>query len=544
MKRRDYLWRDAILSASFAGFVAVVLPLQTYLANSSLFVFTSGRLAVELLLLWAVLFLGVWVLLVTVGRILGGALHALFVALLVCAYVESGPLSAGLPEINGGYLPQLAIASRAVLDVGVWALVVFSLVATCRWTRYALHWVALAVVAISIGSVFDVRRTAPTVDATKPAEASVLSKGFEWQRDVLENFRFSPKRNVLIFILDSMPGNLALDFVRNDPAMRAKFAGFTAYANNVGMHDCTKFGLPGLVTGRYFEPGSASAADYPMSMYGEESFLLPYVHAGAEIFFAPDLLPYGYTNGRIFRRVPVVGRQKHGWAAMLLRSREVPYLSLFDFVVFRLVPYCAKAPFLYSKIRHDPMMGRDESAFWYEHVMFPMLAGAPCSESPLTLGVFHSRGAHPPLVFDPEGKRYPNPRFELDVVKELVSTPLRHLARLFDDLRARGLYDASLIVVAADHGVSYAPCAPGHQPSESAILWVKPEAAKSAFAVDERPTGYSRVASFLSSAATGSPDAAAVGSALYEEDRMYRYQFEDGFRTLVVGPDGRVRECE
>lgn len=531
---------NVAIAVSLAASLCVVLPVQTYLANASLFVFTPARLALELTILFVAMTAAVWLLLATVGRFLGGFLQAVFVSALVCVYLESGILSAGLPEINGGFLPALAVKSRMIVDLSVWAVVLVGFLAAARWARAWLHWVALAFLVLAIASLFDVRREQAPASA-QMAEGG-LSSGFEWQRDVIENFRYSPKRNVLVFILDSMPGNMSYDFVTSKPDLLGKFAGFTAFTNNVGMADCTKYGLPGLMTGRYFEPGVSSAADYPMSIFGEESFLVPYVKGGAEVFFVNDLLPYGYANGPITKRLPVKGKQKHGWAALLLRSKEVPYLSLFDTVVFRLSPYCAKAPFLYSKIRHDPMMGRDESVFWYEHVMFPILGRAPLSESATTLGVFHSRGAHPPLLFDPNGKAYPRPRVDPGMIGELVSTPLRHLSRLLDTLRDRGLYDSSLIVVVADHGINLVPFAKGHHPSESAILWVKPEGAKGAFAAVPRPTGYSKVSVLMRKAAEGPLDIQAIGNLLEERDRLYRYQLGDGFGDHVVGPDGTVRQ--
>lgn len=532
--------RDLAIAVSLAALVCLVLPIQSYVANASLFVFTPGRLALETGILFVAMTAGLWLLMATVGRLLGGALQALFVAVLVCVYLESGILSAGLPEINGGFLPALAVRGRMILDLAVWSVILVGFLLALRWARPYLHWVALAILAVSLCSFFDVRREAAPA-APETAAENGLSSGFEWQRDVIENFKLSPKRNVFVFILDSMPGNLSYDFVNGDAAMREKFAGFSAFTNCVGMHDCTKYGLPGLMTGRYFEPGVSSAADYPMSIFGEESFLVPYVRRGDEVYFVNDLLPYGYTNGEVTKRLPVKGKQKHGWAALLLRSRDVPYLSLFDTVIFRLSPYCAKAPFLYSKIRHDPMMGRDESAFWYEHVMFPTLAKAPLSASATTLGVFHSRGAHPPLVFDPNGNPYPSPRVDPDIIGELVTTPLRHLARLLDALRARGLYDSSMIVVVADHGIGIVPYAPGHHPSESVILWVKPEGAKTPFAAESLPTGYSKVSALMREAAKGPLDPAAIRRALEERDRLYRYQDGDGFGEHTVGPNGEIK---
>jgi len=146
------------IAVSLAAFVAIVLPVQTYMANASLFVFTPVRLALESGLLFLALELGLWLVLATLGRFLGGVLQAIFVAVLVCIYLESGILSAGLPEINGGFLPALAERSRAIVDIVVLSVVLVGFLATVRWTRPWLHWMALAALAVSLCSFFDVRR--------------------------------------------------------------------------------------------------------------------------------------------------------------------------------------------------------------------------------------------------------------------------------------------------------------------------------------------------------------------------------------------------
>ena len=538
-EKKSETFRSLATAAAVAAVVAVVLPLQTYLGNAALYPFGFARLLPELAVVFAVLAAAIFLLLVVSSRFLFGALHGLIVGAALCVYLESGVLSFGLPEINGAFAPELAVASRGVLDCCAWALLLLGGLAASRWIRPFVHYIALALLALGVASLFDVRREASPTDGG--SADSAFARGFEWQLDVVGNFRLSRERNVLVFILDSMPGNVSTELMKSSPDLAAKFPGFVAFTNNVGMHDCTKRGLPGLMTGRYFDPRTSSKAEYPMSIYGADSFLAPYVASGAEVYFAPDFLPYGFTNAKVEKRAQVKGRQKHGWAALLRRSKEVPYLSLFDVTVFRIAPYVAKAPFLYAKIRHDPMFGQDESNFWYEHAMYPRLAAAPFTDAKTVLGVFHTRGAHPPLVFDKDGNRLGNAGWGRDSLGALVFNPIYNLAKLMDSLREKGIYDKSLIVVLADHGVGIAPCEKGHHPSESAILWVKPEGAAGPFAYSGTPTGYSKVAAFMKSAATGRPDAAAAGRELREERRLFRFQDpNDDFHDIVVGSDGGI----
>lgn len=537
----------AVVAGALAYVAAFVTPLQTFLANGSIYPFSVARVLPELLIAALALFAAAWTLLILLDRLTRGLSAAFAAAALACVYAESCLLSFGLPEINGGHQAELFSTGRAVWDTCVWAGIVAAALAAGWKFRSAAKWTALALAVLSTASLFDVKKeqassaAAPQTPSGARAAGAAITSGFEWQLDVISNFRFSRERNVLVFVLDSMPGDIAAETLLSTPALAAKFPGFTAFTNNVAMHDCTKRGLPGLMTGEYFDPETSSPAEYPISMYAEKSFLVPYVDAEWETSFAPDFLPYGFTTAQIRERAEVKGKQKHGWAALLRRSNEVPYLSLFDITVFRIAPYAAKAPFLYAKIRHDPMFGQDESNFWYEHVMYPKLAAAGFTDSPKVLGVFHSRGAHPPLAFDRDGRRLPELGWGRDSLGALVSNPLHNLAALMDALREKKIYDRSFIVVMADHGVGIAPHQPGHHPSESAILWIKPEDASGPVSMRPTPTGYSRIPSLMRPLAERKIGIAEAESILREENRLFRYQdADDRYHDIVVGPDWKV----
>ena len=78
---------------------------------------------------------------------------------------------------------------------------------------------AAALAGLAFASLFDVRRDGGEPPGDKAG--SGLASGFEWQRDIVENFKFSRERNVLVFILDSMPGSVSTDIVRSSPDIAA-----------------------------------------------------------------------------------------------------------------------------------------------------------------------------------------------------------------------------------------------------------------------------------------------------------------------------------
>ena len=102
------------VAAAVAAVVTVIMPLQSFLGNESLYPFGIGRLSVELGVAFAAATAVFAALFAVVGRRCRGVAQWLAVAAAACAYLEAGPLSAGLPEINGAFAPELSVASRSV----------------------------------------------------------------------------------------------------------------------------------------------------------------------------------------------------------------------------------------------------------------------------------------------------------------------------------------------------------------------------------------------------------------------------------------------
>ena len=511
---------DALVAVALAAFVTIIVPMQSFIGNVSQYPYSCLRLLSELVVLFVAVSVGLFALLRVVGRFLDAYPQAFLVGLLVCAYLESGILSAGLPAINGGYVPELSSTDRSILDVSVWAVLTLGFVAGARWIRDYLKWIALGVTVMGVLSFLDVRTDRDCGQEAGIGAASASNGCRVNQMTVVANVRYSPVRNVLVFILDSLPSTSAGDAVRGNAELRAKFPGFTAYSRNIGMHECTKRGVPGLVTGRYYDPEEMTQAEYPLTMYGSNSFVIASCDAGFAVAFSPDLLGYGYINLPIEKRIARNDRRSRDALAILRRSREVPYLCLFDLVAFRLAPFPLKGPILYSRIRHAVGGRHSDDEFWGEASMYPILASAPVNSDPRQfLGVFHSWGVHPPWATD---------------LHSAVTDKLTRLGELFDAYRARGLYDKSLIVVTCDHGLDCARPTDGYPPSAAAVLWVKPEGASGAFVTSDAKTSHSRIAALVRAASARTLTAPEVTALLRDENRLYRYERPDksGFTDI------------
>ena len=113
-------WFAACVSAfSLSAFLTLILPFQTFLANSSNYEFPFARLAREQSVACVALTLALLALFRLSDRYLRGWLQALLIAALVALYLESGILSAGLPEIDGNLSPLFDGLPRKLWDAAV-----------------------------------------------------------------------------------------------------------------------------------------------------------------------------------------------------------------------------------------------------------------------------------------------------------------------------------------------------------------------------------------------------------------------------------------
>lgn len=528
--------RRLLLSSAFAAFVALILPLQTFLGNRGDFTFSAWRLVAEQAVAGLLLAALVFGLLCVSRRLPRDPAPALLAAALACAWLESSVLSAGLPAIDGEMPAELGDFSRRVWD-GVALAAVFVFVAAAGLRRPSVpHVLSLAVCAMGLAALVDARPSGGAAASRSAPDGG--DGGLAITSEIVRTLSYSPSRNVLLFVLDTLPGSVASELVDADPALAARFPGFVAYRGNVGMHDCTKRGVTALMTGRYYEPGESTAA-YMMSVLGTNSVLQTYRDGGWSIACMCDVLSYGYTTAPVRRHEPRVPSAR---PAVATPSAEVPYMSLLDVAAYRACPFAFKEKFLFQKLHSRKTLENAVANFVNEHVMFPALAEKPVADDPRPFfGKFHTFGAHMPLMFDLDGRPVAGRRRGVQDQRQAVSNALVHVARLLDVYRARGIYDRSLIVLTTDHGSKLTPCAPGAHPQASALLWVKPEGARAPFEESALPTGHARIAPLLRRAAEGPLTREACEAVLASDRRLFRYvdrKDESIVYDWIFRPDG------
>jgi hypothetical protein len=532
--------KTLVLAVSAAVFALVVLPLQTYLGNAGDYDFSVWRLTAEQALAAALLVPVLAAVFAADAKWLGGFLSSLAAGLLACAYLETGPLSFGLPEINGEYPALLDAPGRRLWDAAVWAAVLVPSAVFFRRTGRAAWLVALSVCALGAASLFDVRASAPETPPPRP-------QAFALNSDVLDAVRYSPARNVLFLVCDSVPADLAADILDRDPSLAARFPGFVAYRNNICPMESTKRGVPLLLTGRVYEPGE-NLSRYMASVLEPESALSAYLARDWSVYAMLDVFSYGCTNREVARRPPSREREGGGRRLRPLAARaseSVPYASLASVVRFRLAPFAFKAKIMYNIIHSTRANGK--KLFVHDHNLFPALAAKDVSSDPRPAFVkAHAHGAHMPLVFDLEGRPCDAWPRGYEALHQAASNSLVHLSRLMDAYRAKGVYTNAFIVVAADHGSIYNRSVEGGNPKASALLMIKPSKADGPYEASALATTSQGVAEILRRVAVREPSRGEWEALLFSERRLFRFLGIKGKRYVDYHyrTDGTVESVE
>ena len=525
---------DLLTAAAGAVYFGSVLPLQTFVQNTSNYDFSVWALLPELLLAVAAVFGALFALLALGERYLRGWLTPVAVAVLVAIYLNAGVLSLGIPELNGELPEELNALGRKIWDTALLAFGLLAALGTFRRTKACLPWVSVGVLVLGLASLLDLRtdeRATGTVDSADGSFASVAA--------LVDNLAYSKTRNVLMLVLDAMPGTAGVRALENDTALRAHFPGFTCYRQNIGMHDRTERAVPGMFTGEYYDTSRTLGA-YMMTALGTNSFLRTYQAHGDAVYSMLDFFTYGLTTEpmTVKAAAPKLTRP------LLLRpAREIPYLPLANVVTFRLLPFAAKGPLL----RHDIHKLRVKANFAensFEHILYPKLAARPFrTDGRQVLAKFHTHGAHGPYCYELDGSPAKPRPDDLATVRLASSNVLVHAGRLMDAWRKNGLYDKSFIVICADHGRTPADQFPGN-PRASAFLMVKPDGAAEPLAFSDAPTGHQNLCALMKTACGKRLSAEDVTAALSAPKRVYREYDRRAKACLdwIYHADGRVEE--
>ena len=537
---------NLLLALSVAGAFAFImtfsLPLQTFKAAEEVIMFKINILLDLLYYLIPAVFFGAAAILFLLNKRYGAVFSFLLAAVTFMFAVECGPLSFGLPELNGDFDAYHNVP-RMVVHAVIWCVFcIFPLLIQKQLRR----WLPLIMLVACIlnGAALADSLMKPAVN-TRKTPLIVPSDRLMPIDETLEYVRLSEKDNVIMICLDGVSAEVVHAVFEKYPALKKRFTGFISFTNNIGMGPVTMYTVPGFFTGEYVS--HETLYTYPRTIYSPDSIVKHFMDKNYALFLRVGLSMFSYVDpdGKLKAK-------KYDLSAPFDDSL-LPWLYG-EFFLFKISPFFCKGPlmkYLFYKVWPERKIRKNNrkatlSFLRKDDVIYDSLAKAPIVSSKYagTFQYHHFHGGHQPFNFDENGKAVNRSHIpwqkDWEGYLSRVTLEIRRVAGYFDTLKKRGLYDRSTIIVLADHGIETAKKQPGKRNRMKPFLMVKPLNAFQPFREDSSPVSTGKVAGFLKSDLSSiSPE--KVIRHFTTHDRHFIWPVQDGnLMKFTLSDDGSV----
>ena len=475
--------KGGILAAAAACFITLVYgPLELYFTNRKDFWFAPNLIVPEVLFLFAAALLLCILLLAAADRWapkLYTLLTGCFVwGTLVC-YLHSNFLSGWLPSMDGSAVDWNAYPTQRALSeaVCVAAALFVGFLGWKKWLQNAAFFgggaltlmLAITVVTLGLGS------------------SSLQGSYYFSTNKELQDY--SSDKNFLMFVVDTVDGDVFEQLVNETPEYQEALRDFTYYSNTMSGYAYTELSMSQFLTGQWYE-GDVPFETYCTKALNESPFLADLQNRDYRMGFY-----FGYN---FFDKNSGPDR----FVNLSLRTSEITTHPAFWRVILRMS--CVKnAPFDFKRLGYglpeklngliqkgpvgfENRFESDNAAFWNYCQTTPVTT----TGSDKVFKYIHLDGAHPAFLYGPhlekvagtEQATYPNS----------VGSCLYVIENYLNMLRENDCYDNTAILILSDHGYGENGTDEGRQHS---ILLAKGFGEHHDYAVNEAPVSFGEMQS-------------------------------------------------
>lgn len=353
----------------------------------------------------------------------------------LCLYVQGNFLTEGLPPLDGSVIDWSLYGMERIKSVGVWILVPLIVVVASRLKR---EIVLKAVKVVSICMTLMLCVTLGTLAMTHKGFSEKPSMGITTRN----LFQMSQDTNFVILVLDAIDGDAMEDVLAADSEYQELFEDFTFYNNMVSAYPYTKYAVPHMLSGEWYEY-QKEFDEYQKEVYAASPLFETLENSGYSMgLYTEDILSEDNIVGRFENILPNERGVNDKWAfarwQMLMTGfRYAPYdLKRFSFVnpnAFKDLKLAPEGEKIYSLSNKQFYEDLCQTEIQY--------ADHPCFK------FIHINGGHVPFMYDKDMNEIKNGTYEESIQASLTITKA-----YLDKLKKSGIYDNTAIIVMADHG--------------------------------------------------------------------------------------------
>lgn len=402
----------------------------------------------------------------------------LYFIVFLCLYAQGNFLTAGLPPLDGETIDWSLYAAERVKSLFLWGGVTALVLVGRRLCRHRKELFEKAVRLICICMTLMLCVTLLTLAATnggfaKKPNLCVTTKNM---------FQMSENTNFVILVLDAVDAQVMESMLENTPAYQDIFTDFTFYDNVVGAYPYTKYCVPYILTGQWYE-NETEFGEYEAAAYAASPFLAALEEKGYgmglyEDAYEAELLLNDNGMGRFENVLSNERGVRDRWAF----ARWQMLMTGFKYAPFDLKRFSFVNPNAFNELKIIP---DGEKLFTYSNREF--YEGVLDEPITYTNGkcfrFIHIDGGHVPFIYNENVEEIPESEgtYE-DNLKACLTITREYLEKL----RESGVYDNSVIIIMADHGYAWEDIYARQNP----ILFVKGVGESHEFRVSDAPISF------------------------------------------------------
>lgn len=438
-------WLPGVLMAAAISFLLFLYaPVDLYCSNIDEFWFDF-----DVLLRMAAMMFGISLVTLTLLYLLAAWIHpylyriglAVGLAVLLITYVQGNFLVGNLPVLDGTSISwedysalqtESVILCIVVLTIVVLLFLLLKKQLFGKACMYISACLSLMLLVTAITEVFG-------SDALEPK--------LKLQISTKNEFVMSGEQNFVIFMLDAADSREFSYLLEQDPEYRDIFADFTYYENTVGAYSCTRYAVPYILSGKWYECDT-SFEEYMEDLYNTSPLIEELENRNYRIgLYEPDL----HAQNNDVLRFDNIFEAEFKVKSYLGMARQELKLVGYRYAPYWLKKYCVLKQAAFDEQLEAGEESGEITASMENRVFLDHLnaGGITVDDTENSFKFIHLEGAHSPYVYDAE----------VNIIDESQGTYAQNMEasltlaeRYLSALKKSGTYDNTAIIVMSDHG--------------------------------------------------------------------------------------------
>ena len=256
-----------------------------------------------------------------------------------------------------------------------------------------------------------------------------------------EMFDYAPDNNIIVFMLDGIDEAYYEDYLTRHPEYEPNLPGFVRYDNAMTGGARTMMGMPIFYSGKPYNRQDTYSA-YIDEVYKGDNLLNKMYDAGYNVRVYSETLFYSNDTAKVVDNFEMVSDPV---TSEYMLTRKLYKLSLFKFM-----PHFLKSRFWMDTSEFEAAMTRDNNyefndvKFYEEYTKRHINIDESLQK---TFTVYHMKGTHRPFNMN----RHCQEKGRTNR-KEQMAGVFKIVKEMLDEMKQKGIYDSSTILITADHG--------------------------------------------------------------------------------------------